>query len=237
MAWFAVPFGFATTLGLAAVALTDNPAYPTCPNNMISSQISSGLSGPFVAVALLGKSGSIALLLTLFMAVISSSSSELIAVSSILTFDIYKKYMKPLATPEELIKIAHIMIYVFSSMLTAFAYIWNTIGIDLGWLFLVKGLLIGGAVFPAALIIKWKKQSKYGAVAGAFGGLTAGRVVWLVTAQTYYGELTVATTGDSYPTLAGDMVSVLTGLLLHWGVVRFCQFGRQWGSFGICGRR
>lgn len=214
MAWFAIPFGFATTLGLAAVALTDNPAYPTYPNNMTTSQISSGLSGPFAAVALLGKPGSVALLLTLFMAVTSSSSSELIAVSSILTFDVYKMYMKPFATPEQLIKISHIMICIFGFVMAAFACIWNAIGIDLGWLFLVMGLLIGGAVFPAAFTITWKKQSKYGAVAGALGGLLAGLIAWLVTAKTYYGELTVTTTGGSYPTLAGNMASVLTGLIL-----------------------
>jgi len=214
MAWFAIPFGFATTLGLAAVALTDNPAYPTYPHNMTTSQISSGLSGPFAAVALLGKPGSIALLLTLFMAVTSSSSSELIAVSSILTFDVYKMYIKPLATPEQLIKVAHTMICVFGLVMAAFACIWNAIGIDLGWLFLVMGLLIGGAVFPAALTITWKKQSKYGAVSGALGGLAAGLIAWLVTAKTYYGELSVTTTGGSYPTLAGNMASVLTGLIV-----------------------
>jgi Na+/proline symporter len=142
MAWFAIPFGFATTLGLAAVALTDNPAYPTYPNNMTASQISSGLSAPFAAVALLGKPGAIALLLTLFMAVTSSSSSELIAVSSILTFDVYKMYIKPHATPEQLIRISHIMICVFGVIMGLFACIWNIIGIDLGWLFLVMGLLM-----------------------------------------------------------------------------------------------
>ncbi|KUJ20913.1 Na+/solute symporter [Mollisia scopiformis] len=214
MAWFAIPFGFATTLGLAAVALTDNPAYPTYPNNMTSSQISSGLSAPFAAVALLGKPGAIALLLTLFMAVTSSSSSELIAVSSILTFDVYKMYIKPFATPDQLIKIAHIMICVFGLIMAAFACIWEAIGIDLGWLFLVMGLLIGGAVFPAAFAVTWKKQSKYGAVFGAIGGLCAGLIAWLVEAKVYYGELSVASTGGNYPTLAGNMASVLTGLIL-----------------------
>lgn len=33
-------------------------------------------------------------------------------------------------------------------------------------------------------------------------------------AQSYYGELTVITTGASYPTLAGNMAGVLTGLIL-----------------------
>jgi Na+/proline symporter len=128
-AWFAIPFGFATTLGLAAVALTDNPAFPTYPNKMTSSQVSSGLSAAFGAAALLGKNGAIALLITLFMAVTSSSSSELIATSSILTFDIYKCYIKPHASPKELIFVSHVMICVFGLVMATVACIWNAIGI------------------------------------------------------------------------------------------------------------
>lgn len=181
---------------------------------MTPSEISSGLSAPFAAVALLGKPGAIALLLTLFMAVTSSSSSELIAVSSILTFDVYKMYFKPYATPKELITVSHIFICIFGLIMAAFACIWNAIGIDLGWLFLVMGLLIGGAVFPAAFSITWRKQSKWGAMSGAIGGLAAGLIGWLTMAHSQFGELTVATTGSNYPTLAGNMAGVFTGLIL-----------------------
>ncbi|KAE9979454.1 hypothetical protein EG328_000866 [Venturia inaequalis] len=213
-AWFAIPFGFATTLGLAAVALTDNPKFPTHPNPMTASQISSGLSAPFGAAALLGKNGAIALLITLFMAVTSSSSSELIAVSSILTFDIYKIYVKPKATPEELIMVSHIMICVFAVVMAAFACIWQAVGIDLGWLFLVMGLIIGGAVFPAAFTITWKGQTKAGAISGCIVGLLAGIAAWLAEAKVHFGELTVASTGASYPTLAGNMAALFTGLIV-----------------------
>jgi hypothetical protein len=213
-AWFAIPFGFATTLGLAAVALTNNPAYPTYPNTMTQSQISAGLSAPFGAAALLGQRGAIALLITLFMAVTSSSSSELIAVSSILTFDIYKMYFKPKATPDQLIFVSHMMICIFGVVMASFACLWQGIGIDLGWLFLVMGLIIGGAVFPAAFTVTWKKQSKAGAIAGCLCGLAAGLIAWLVEAHVHYGELTIASTGASYPTLAGNMAAVFTGLLV-----------------------
>lgn len=63
--------------------------------------------------------------------------------------------------------------------MAVFACIWSAIGIDLGWLFLVMGLLIGGAVFPAAFTVTWEKQSKWGAMAGALGGLAAGLIGWL----------------------------------------------------------
>ncbi|KAK0938063.1 hypothetical protein LTR29_010392 [Friedmanniomyces endolithicus] len=217
-AWFAIPFGFATTLGLSAVALTDNPAYPTYPNPMTKTQISSGLSAAFGAAALLGKSGSIALLITLFMAVTSSSSSELIAVSSILTFDVYKTYVKPTAAPKELIFVSHVMICFFGLVMAAFACIWNAVGVDLGWLFLVMGLIIGGAVFPAAFTLCWKGQTKFGAIAGCLGGLVAGVTAWLVQAHVQYGELTITSTGGSYPTLAGNVAAVLTGLLLSFSI-------------------
>lgn len=71
LAWFAIPFGFATTLGLSAVALRDNPRFPTYPDVPSDSQISAGLASAFSAAALLGKNGAVALLIVLFMAVTS----------------------------------------------------------------------------------------------------------------------------------------------------------------------
>ena len=214
LAWFAIPFGFATTLGLAAAALTDSPSFPTYPNAMSQSEVSSGLASSYAATALLGKGGSVALLIVLFMAVTSCASAELIAVSSVLTFDIFKTYVKPSATPEQLIFVSHVMIGVFGLTMAVFACIWNAIGIDLGWLFLTMGLLIGGAVFPAAFAITWRGQTKAGAISGAVTGLAAGLIAWLTTAYHYYGTLTVATTGLEYPTLAGNLAAVMTGLIV-----------------------
>ncbi|KAL5326978.1 hypothetical protein ACEPPN_004667 [Leptodophora sp. 'Broadleaf-Isolate-01'] len=174
IARFAIPFGFATTLGLAAVALTSNQAYPTYPSDMTASQVSSGLSAPLAAIDLLGNHGAVARLLTLFMAVTSLSSVELIVVFLVFTFDVYKMYMNPFVTPKQLIRVSHIIIFIFGIVMAGVACIWNAIGIDLGWLFLTMGLLIGGAVFPAALTVCWKKRSRNGALSGALGGLSAG---------------------------------------------------------------
>lgn len=214
LAWFAIPFGFATTLGLTAVALTNNPKFPTYPNPMSSAETSAGLAAAYAAQTILGTGGAVALLIVLFMAVTSCASAELIAVSSILTFDIFKTYIKPHATPKQLILVAHCMIGVWGVVMAVFAIIWNVIGIDLGWLFLVMGLLIGGAVFPVAFAVTWLKQTKAGAISGAVVGLIAGLTAWLVEAKVYYGELTIATTGAEYPTLAGNLAAVMTGLIV-----------------------
>ena len=116
------------------MALTDSPTFPTYPNPLSQQQVTSGLAASTAATALLGKGGAVALLIVLFMAVTSCLSAELIAVSSILTFDIYKTYIKKSATPNQLIFISHVMICVFGLTVAVFACIWNGIGIDLGWL-------------------------------------------------------------------------------------------------------
>ena len=106
------------------------------------------------------------------------------------------------------------MIGVWGLVMAIFACIWNVIGIDLGWLFLVMGLLIGGAVFPAAFAITWKGQTKAGALSGSVAGLCAGLIAWLVTAHQYYGSVSVSTTGMEYPTLAGNLAAIMIGLIV-----------------------
>lgn len=214
IAWFAIPFGFSTTLGLSAVALIDSPRFPTYPNIPTASEISAGLAAPYAAQALLGKGGAVALLIVLFMAVTSCASAELIAVSSLLTFDVYQRYIKPTASPSSLIFVSHCMIVAFGITMAVFACIWNAAGIDLGWLFLVMGLLIGGAVFPAAFAITWRGQSKAGAISGAISGLCAGLIAWLSVAYTHYGAINITTTGTEYATLAGNLAAIMTGLIV-----------------------
>ncbi len=83
---FAIPFTLATTLGLSAVALTGDPDMKA----LSPADVSAGLPAAAAAAALLGKSGAAALLVLLFLAVTSATSAELIAVSSLLTYDVYK---------------------------------------------------------------------------------------------------------------------------------------------------
>jgi len=78
--------GFATTMGLSAVALRGDPAMRV----LSPDDVSAGLPAPSAAAALLGQSGAAAVLILLFLAVTSATSAELIAVSSILTYDVYK---------------------------------------------------------------------------------------------------------------------------------------------------
>lgn len=73
-------------MGLSAVALYGDPAMRV----LTPEDVSAGLPAPSAAAALLGQSGAAAILVLLFLAVTSATSAELIAVSSILTYDVYK---------------------------------------------------------------------------------------------------------------------------------------------------
>lgn len=135
LAWFSVPFCFATTLGLVALALRRDTDFPTYPNILSSSQIGAGLPAPAAAYALLGVGGAVAMCLVLFMAVTSALSSELIAVSSILTFDVYKIYINPQASGPRLVRVSHAGIVIWACVCAAGACLWEGIGLDLGWLY------------------------------------------------------------------------------------------------------
>jgi len=76
------------------------------------------------------------------------------------------------------------------------------------------GLLIGGAVFPTAFAITWHKQTRVAAISGCLSGLAAGLTAWLSTAKVYYGAINIHTTGLSYPTLAGNLAAIMTGLIV-----------------------
>jgi SSS family transporter len=120
IAWYGIPFGFATAMGLGCAALTSSPDFPTYPNPLNAAQNGAGLSSPATAIALLGKGGAGLMLLLLFMAVTSSTSAELIAVSSLLTFDVWKTYIRPRATSLELVRISHYGIVIYALVLAAY---------------------------------------------------------------------------------------------------------------------
>jgi Na+/proline symporter len=121
ISWFAIPWLMATTMGLSALALESNPVFPTYPNRMADADVSAGLVVPYAAVALLGKGGAVAILLIVFMAVTSASSAELIAVSSVFTYDIYKTYFNPAASGKKLIYTSHAMVCGFALFMAAFS--------------------------------------------------------------------------------------------------------------------
>lgn len=206
LVWFAVPFSLATSLGLGALAL-DLP--------LTESEASHGLVPPATAMALMGKGGAVLLLTMLFMAVTSAGSSELIAVSSLCTYDVYRTYINPSANGKQILKVSRAVVLVFGCFMGVLAVALNKAGISLGWMYLAMGVLIGSAVIPIAFLLLWRKANAVGAIAGTIVGCVVGIITWLSVTKVEYGRVNLDTTGKNAPMLAGNLVSILTGGLIH----------------------
>ncbi|CAF3693852.1 unnamed protein product [Rotaria sp. Silwood1] len=213
ISWFAVPFLAATTMGLAAVALENNPAFPSYPNRLDPADVSAGLTLPAAAVALLGKAGAIATLIMVFMAVTSALSAQLIAVSSIITYDIYKTYFNREASGKKLIYISHVSVVIFGLIMSAWSTGLYYINISMGYLYLLMGVIISSGVIPGALTLLWNRQSKWAACLSPPLGLICSITSWLVIAKAKYGIITVETTGSNIPMLVGNVVALCSPLI------------------------
>ncbi|KAA8575061.1 hypothetical protein MFRU_002g03230 [Monilinia fructicola] len=213
ISWFAIPWLCATTMGLAAIALEGNPAFPTYPNRMDPADVSAGLVLPYAAVALLGSGGAVCTLLIVFMAVTSASSAELIAVSSIFTYDIYQTYFNPGASGKRLIYMSHAMVIGFGLFMAAFSTGLHYAGISMGYLYLMMGVIISSAVIPATLTIMWAGHNRWAATLTPPLGLVCAVIAWLVTAKKECDSLDVDCTGSNNPMLAGNVTALLSPLL------------------------
>ena len=203
--WFAIPFTLATTMGLTAVALGVD---------LTPEQVQLGLTVPAAASVLMGEIGAVMVLTMLFMAVTSAGSAELIAVSSLITYDVYRTYKNPKASGKKLLKVSRATIVGFGLGMGGLAVILLSMGLSLGFVYLAMGVLIGSAVIPIALTITWKRTDKYAATAGAIIGLFVALSTWVGVAASlpaYGGEVSLASLGDNYAMLFGNVAGILTG--------------------------
>ena len=205
LAWFAIPFALATTLGLAAVAVN---------LQLTPLEISSGLVAPLAAAHILGDVGAILMLTVLFTAVTAAGSAQLISVSSLITYDVFRTYIKPSSTGRQLMRISRYSILGFGLGMGALASVLFMSGISLQYVYLAMGVLIGSAVAPISLAILWKDTNRYVATAGAIIGLGCGVTVWLGYAFSTSGEISLASTSDMFALLAGNLTSILTSLAI-----------------------
>ena len=206
MCWFAIPFTLATTMGLTAVAI-DVELSPE--------QVQLGLVVPAAASVLMGEIGAIMVLVMLFMAVTSAGSAELIAVSSLITYDVYRTYKNPQATGKQLLKVSRGVIVAFGLGMGALAVVLLGMGLSLGFVYLAMGILIGSAVIPIALTIIWNRTTRAGAVAGALIGVCLSLTTWTsVAASEANGVIDIASLGGAFPMLYGNVVAILSSGLI-----------------------
>jgi len=206
MCWFSIPFTLATTMGLTAVALNVQ---------LTPEQVQLGLTVPAAASVMMGEIGAIMVLVMLFMAVTSAGSAELIAVSSLITYDVYRTYKNPAATGKQLLKVSRTVIVIFGLGMGVLAGILLGMGLSLGFVYLAMGILIGSAVIPIALTITWSKTTRAGAVAGALIGVMLSLLTWTsVAASEANGVVDISSLGGAFPMLYGNVVAILSSGLI-----------------------
>ena len=206
--WFAIPFTLATTMGLTAVALDVD---------LTAQQVQMGLVVPAAATALMGEVGAILVLTMLFMAVTSAGSAELIAVSSIITYDIYRTYKNPNATGKQLLRVSRMSIVGFGFGMGGLAVVLLHMGLSLGFVYLAMGIIIGAAVVPIALTILWKRTNRVAATAGTVIGFMIAVTTWVMVAASlpeYGGEISLASLGHNYSMLFANIAGIVSGGLI-----------------------
>lgn len=140
-----------------ALGLENQPSFPTFPRvsktaysnsnrhtnfvlqRMTSSEVSNGLVLPYAAMTIAGKGGAAAVLLITFMACTSTLSAQVIAVSSILSFDVYREYFKKAASDRDLIRSSHFGVIFFAAFSAGFSTMLHYVGVNLGWTLYMLG--------------------------------------------------------------------------------------------------
>mmetsp|Transcript_5409 Transcript_5409/g.7772 ORF Transcript_5409/g.7772 Transcript_5409/m.7772 type:complete len:614 (-) Transcript_5409:602-2443(-) len=209
--WFSIPFSLATSLGLSSIALL-------LP--ITKEEAGSGLVPPAVATHLMGPVGSWLILIMLFMAIVSTGSAESIAVSSLISYDIYRTYINPDATGAQILRISRIVIVLFGLFMGLFSIALHEMGLNLGWVYLFMGIMIGSAVIPLWNMMTWKKASGTGAVVAAWGGLVLAMIGWIVGAVVQSGKVTVASLGTNEVMLSGNLIAIFSSGIIHaiWSI-------------------
>lgn len=219
--WFAIPFSLASSLGLAATALQ-------LP--ISKEEAGAGLVPPAVAVHLLGKGGGWAIAIMLFMAIISTGSAEAIAVSSLVSYDIYIPYFNPKATGEDVIRLSRMVIPAYCIFAGVLASFLNLIGIGLGWVYGFMGIHIGCAVVPVWLMLTWDKANERGAILGAWSGCICGYAAWIVTCLALGDPLDKNGLGSLESMLAGNVASIGVSAIVHYFVSVAAPQNYDWQS-------
>ena len=242
LVWFTIPFALATSLGLGGIA-TNAAIYPA--------DSGAGLVPPATATVVIGQGGGILMIIMLFMAITSTGSAECIAVSSLIVYDVYRKYFNPEASGAKILLWSRIVCAVFGILMGVIGVILNVftvtdasfdeascsykancggqgVNISLGWVYQFMGNAIGSAVLPIAWSITWKDCSAVGAVVGAWGGLIGAIITWIAIAGGKFCEVNYHSLFDLEANLGGNLVAILLSGLLCWIISKISPQNYNW---------
>lgn len=221
IAIFGIPWGLGTVIGLTARAIHNTPIFPSYPGAFTTAEVNAGLVMPYTVKALIGDQGIVAFFVLLFMALTSTVSSSMIAVSSILSFDVYKNYVNPGASDAKLLKVSHLAVVAHAVFITGVSLALNYGGADMTWIGYFRPILSCPGIIPLALTLCWKGQTRAAAILAPVLGFFTGLAIWLGAAKALYGTITLTTTEQGLPALYGACGSFFSPAIYSVLISRF----------------
>ncbi|TVY49185.1 putative urea active transporter 1 [Lachnellula cervina] len=232
LAWYAMPFTLATTMGILAVALENTPAFPTYPRRMNTKEIGAGLTLPFAAQTIAGKGGAGAVLVLMFMSCTSAISSVLIGVSTVLSYDIYKTYVNPKATDDQVLRVGHWCVAGFAIFMAAFATMLHGVNIDLGFIYNMTGIFTGSALPALVGTFFSSRQGALAATASIWTGFFAAVITWLTLAHRFSGTVNITSVGATDPCLYGCIAGIGAAAVVTISISIFHNARYGWETLG-----
>jgi hypothetical protein len=209
----AIPWCTGTIIGLSARAIEKTPVWFDYPNTLTTTQVNSGLVMPYVLRSLLGKGATTGLLVLVFMAITSTVSSSMIAVSSIISFDFFRTYIDPRASDRKTLKVSHWGVVFHGCFMAGFAIMLEYAGATNNWSTYFRPIIACPGILPMILTLLWSRQTKLAAILGPILGLFSGVATWLSLSWYWSGAINIQTTQVQLPGLYGAIVSFFSPAL------------------------
>ncbi|QDS69458.1 hypothetical protein FKW77_006062 [Venturia effusa] len=232
LAWYAMPFTLATTMGILAVALENIPAFPTYPRRMNTSEVGAGLALPYAAITVAGKGGAGAVLVLMFMSCTSAISSVLIGSSTVLSYDVYKTYINPKATDAQVLRAGHWCVAGMAMFMAAFGSMLHGVKIDLGFIYNMTGIFTGSALPGLIATFFSSRQGALAATASIWVGFFTAVITWLTLAQRFSGGVTIASVGAIDPCLYGCIAGIGGAAVVTTAISLFHNANYGWETLG-----
>lgn len=217
--WMIIPFALGSSAGLACRALLTSTSSVTYPNPLSGAEVGAGLPFIYGLAAIFGKSGAAAGLLMLFLSVTSATSAELIAFSSVTTYDVYRTYVDPNASGKRLVRASHVSVVCFGLFMAALAVVFNYINVTVSWLLSFVGIVLNPEVAAVTLSLFWPKMTKLSLLIGLPLGTVTGVVCWIGATYSYAGGvLNRDTLMTTEATFIGNIVSLFSCAIYIVGI-------------------
>ncbi|KAJ9193482.1 hypothetical protein DTO164E3_7881 [Paecilomyces variotii] len=212
IAVFGIPWGLGTVIGLAARALHNTPIFPTYPGPITEAEVNSGMVMPYLVKALI-------------------VSSSMIAVSSILSFDVYKTYINPKTSDKRLVGVSHITVVLHAIFITGISIAMNYGGANMTWIGYLRPIISCPGIIPLGLTLFWSGQTRLAAILSPVLGFFTGLAIWLATAKSIYGAVNMTTTQQGVPALYGAIGSFFSPALYSVIISLYKPYKFDWQEF------